>query len=64
MNVDVRTCSSTTTIADLQEDEDGVYFSSYGHYGIHEEMLKVGQSTCTSNLPKGEPYRTGFFLIV
>ncbi|XP_038949056.1 protein arginine N-methyltransferase 3 isoform X1 [Rattus norvegicus] len=40
MNVDVRTCSSTTTIADLQEDEDGVYFSSYGHYGIHEEMLK------------------------
>lgn len=43
MNVDVRTCSSTTAIADLQEDEDGVYFSSYGHYGIHEEMLKVGQ---------------------
>ncbi|KAK7808410.1 hypothetical protein U0070_014272, partial [Myodes glareolus] len=40
MNVDVRTCSSTTAIADLQEDEDGVYFSSYGHYGIHEEMLK------------------------
>ncbi|XP_021051096.1 protein arginine N-methyltransferase 3 isoform X1 [Mus pahari] len=40
MNVDVRTCSSTTSIADLQEDEDGVYFSSYGHYGIHEEMLK------------------------
>uniref|UniRef100_A0A5F9D322 Protein arginine N-methyltransferase 3 n=1 Tax=Oryctolagus cuniculus TaxID=9986 RepID=A0A5F9D322_RABIT len=40
MNTDVRTCSSSTTIADLQEDEDGVYFSSYGHYGIHEEMLK------------------------
>lgn len=40
MNADVRTCSSTTAIADLQEDEDGVYFSSYGHYGIHEEMLK------------------------
>uniref|UniRef100_A0A452V2R2 Protein arginine N-methyltransferase 3 n=1 Tax=Ursus maritimus TaxID=29073 RepID=A0A452V2R2_URSMA len=41
MNADVRTCSSSTTaIADLQEDEDGVYFSSYGHYGIHEEMLK------------------------
>nr|XP_048298318.1 protein arginine N-methyltransferase 3 isoform X2 [Myodes glareolus] len=40
MNVDVRTCSSTTAIVDLQEDEDGVYFSSYGHYGIHEEMLK------------------------
>ncbi|KAM7085057.1 protein arginine N-methyltransferase 3 isoform 4-T4 [Molossus nigricans] len=38
---DVRTWSaSTTAIADLQEDEDGVYFSSYGHYGIHEEMLK------------------------
>ncbi|XP_043829248.1 protein arginine N-methyltransferase 3 isoform X2 [Dromiciops gliroides] len=41
MNADVRTnSSSTTTIADLNEDEDGVYFSSYGHYGIHEEMLK------------------------
>ncbi|XP_058519235.1 protein arginine N-methyltransferase 3 isoform X3 [Ochotona princeps] len=40
MNADVRTCSSTTTVSDLQEDEDGVYFSSYGHYGIHEEMLK------------------------
>ncbi|KAM4845430.1 protein arginine N-methyltransferase 3 isoform 1-T1 [Thomomys bottae] len=40
MNADVRTCSSSTAIADLQEDEDGVYFSSYGHYGIHEEMLK------------------------
>ncbi|XP_057363459.1 protein arginine N-methyltransferase 3 isoform X5 [Manis pentadactyla] len=41
MNADVRTCSSSTVaIADLQEDEDGVYFSSYGHYGIHEEMLK------------------------
>ncbi|XP_078196888.1 protein arginine N-methyltransferase 3 isoform X10 [Callithrix jacchus] len=41
MNADVRTCSSSTSaIADLQEDEDCVYFSSYGHYGIHEEMLK------------------------
>ncbi|XP_075402084.1 protein arginine N-methyltransferase 3 [Tenrec ecaudatus] len=38
MNADVRPCSSS--VADLQEDEDGVYFSSYGHYGIHEEMLK------------------------
>lgn len=41
MNADVRTGSSSTAVADLQEDEDGVYFSSYGHYGIHEEMLKV-----------------------
>ncbi|XP_007515942.1 protein arginine N-methyltransferase 3 [Erinaceus europaeus] len=41
MNADVRTYSSSTTaIANLQDDEDGVYFSSYGHYGIHEEMLK------------------------
>uniref|UniRef100_F7DFT6 Protein arginine N-methyltransferase 3 n=1 Tax=Ornithorhynchus anatinus TaxID=9258 RepID=F7DFT6_ORNAN len=41
MNADVRTSSSSSSaIADLQEDEDGVYFSSYGHYGIHEEMLK------------------------
>ncbi|XP_032918021.1 protein arginine N-methyltransferase 3 isoform X1 [Catharus ustulatus] len=40
MNTDVRSSSSCSAIADLQEDEDGVYFSSYGHYGIHEEMLK------------------------
>ncbi|KFU85016.1 Protein arginine N-methyltransferase 3, partial [Chaetura pelagica] len=40
MNADVRSNSSSSAIADLQEEEDGVYFSSYGHYGIHEEMLK------------------------
>uniref|UniRef100_H3AWQ7 type I protein arginine methyltransferase n=1 Tax=Latimeria chalumnae TaxID=7897 RepID=H3AWQ7_LATCH len=37
MNTDVRTSGA---VADLREDEDEVYFSSYGHYGIHEEMLK------------------------
>ncbi|XP_075783851.1 protein arginine N-methyltransferase 3 [Pelodiscus sinensis] len=41
MNADVRSISSSSSaIAELQDDEDGVYFSSYGHYGIHEEMLK------------------------
>ncbi|XP_067849641.1 protein arginine N-methyltransferase 3 isoform X2 [Heptranchias perlo] len=41
INADARTGTSTTnTVADLREDEDSVYFSSYGHYGIHEEMLK------------------------
>ncbi|XP_061309070.1 protein arginine N-methyltransferase 3 [Pezoporus flaviventris] len=40
MNADVGSSLSSVAIADLQEDEDGVYFSSYGHYGIHEEMLK------------------------
>ncbi|KFP29055.1 Protein arginine N-methyltransferase 3, partial [Colius striatus] len=40
MNVDVRSNSSSSAIADLHEDEDDVYFSSYGHYGIHEKMLK------------------------
>lgn len=54
MNADVRTCSSSTTaIAGLQEDEDGVYFSSYGHYGIHEEMLKVREEhKCTKSVLK------------
>ncbi|KAF7703576.1 protein arginine N-methyltransferase 3 [Silurus meridionalis] len=28
------------SVAELREDEDQAYFSSYGHYGIHEEMLK------------------------
>lgn len=45
MNTDVRSSSSSSAVADLQEDEDGVYFSSYGHYGIHEEMLKVRKSS-------------------
>ncbi|XP_076003137.1 protein arginine N-methyltransferase 3 [Genypterus blacodes] len=27
-------------VAELREDEDEAYFSSYGHYAIHEEMLK------------------------
>ncbi|XP_075423313.1 protein arginine N-methyltransferase 3 isoform X2 [Ascaphus truei] len=42
MNADVGTGSSSSSgaIADLREDEGGVYFSSYGHFGIHEEMLK------------------------
>ncbi|NP_001090360.1 protein arginine methyltransferase 3 S homeolog [Xenopus laevis] len=41
MNADVRHSSSSAgAIADLEEDEDGVYFSSYGHFGIHEDMLK------------------------
>uniref|UniRef100_A0A8C5KGD7 Protein arginine N-methyltransferase 3 n=1 Tax=Jaculus jaculus TaxID=51337 RepID=A0A8C5KGD7_JACJA len=41
MNADVGSrASPANAIVDLQEDEDGVYFSSYGHYGIHEEMLK------------------------
>lgn len=33
--------SNLGTVAELREDEDEAYFSSYGHYGIHEEMLKV-----------------------
>ncbi|XP_053576345.1 protein arginine N-methyltransferase 3 [Bombina bombina] len=41
MNADVKTSSSSSgAVADLCEDENGVYFSSYGHFGIHEEMLK------------------------
>ncbi|KAM4617554.1 protein arginine N-methyltransferase 3 [Discoglossus pictus] len=41
MNADVRNNSSSSgAIADLCEDEDGAYFGSYGHFGIHEEMLK------------------------
>ncbi|KAG7473683.1 hypothetical protein MATL_G00098450 [Megalops atlanticus] len=41
MNVDVsRGASSAGAIAELREDEDEAYFSSYGHYSIHEEMLK------------------------
>ncbi|XP_018410260.1 PREDICTED: protein arginine N-methyltransferase 3 [Nanorana parkeri] len=41
MNADVRCGSSSAgAIADLDESEDCAYFSSYGHFSIHEEMLK------------------------
>ena len=30
-------------IQTLTDDEDDVYFGSYGHYSIHEEMLKVNR---------------------
>nr|DBA17637.1 TPA: hypothetical protein GDO54_003055 [Pyxicephalus adspersus] len=41
MNADVRCGSSSAgAIADLNESEDCAYFSSYGHFSIHEEMLK------------------------
>ncbi len=39
--------SRSGAIAELREDEDEAYFSSYGHYSIHEEMLKVGLSHLT-----------------
>lgn len=41
MNAEVRSNSAASAIAELQENEEDVYFSSYGHYGIHEEMIKV-----------------------
>ena len=28
-----------------EEEEENSYFSSYSHYGIHEEMLKVQFTT-------------------
>ncbi|XP_069824152.1 protein arginine N-methyltransferase 3 [Dendropsophus ebraccatus] len=41
MNADVRCGSSSAgAVAELDESEDGAYFGSYGHFGIHEEMLK------------------------
>ncbi|XP_040190694.1 protein arginine N-methyltransferase 3 [Rana temporaria] len=42
MNADVGCGSSSSSgaIADLDESEDSAYFSSYGHFSIHEEMLK------------------------
>ncbi|XP_053539162.1 protein arginine N-methyltransferase 3 isoform X1 [Ictalurus punctatus] len=39
LNSDV-TQKHAGSVAELREDEDEAYFSSYGHYSIHEEMLK------------------------
>lgn len=41
LNTETSKSSNLGAVAELREDEDEAYFSSYGHYGIHEEMLKV-----------------------
>lgn len=41
LNAETSKSSNLGAVAELREDEDEAYFSSYGHYGIHEEMLKV-----------------------
>ncbi|KAM9409590.1 protein arginine N-methyltransferase 3 isoform 2-T2 [Pholidichthys leucotaenia] len=40
LNAETSRSSNLGAVAELREDEDEAYFSSYGHYGIHEEMLK------------------------
>ncbi|XP_070818175.1 protein arginine N-methyltransferase 3 [Chaetodon trifascialis] len=40
LNAETGKSGNLGTVAELREDEDEAYFSSYGHYGIHEEMLK------------------------
>uniref|UniRef100_A0A7N6BXS2 Protein arginine N-methyltransferase 3 n=1 Tax=Anabas testudineus TaxID=64144 RepID=A0A7N6BXS2_ANATE len=40
LNTETGRSGNLGTVAELREDEDEAYFSSYGHYGIHEEMLK------------------------
>lgn len=53
LNAETSRSGNLGPVAELREDEDEAYFSSYGHYGIHEEMLKVralqthaGQAFC------------------
>lgn len=41
LNAETSRSGNLGVVAKLREDEDEAYFSSYGHYGIHEEMLKV-----------------------
>uniref|UniRef100_A0A4W6EL85 Protein arginine N-methyltransferase 3 n=1 Tax=Lates calcarifer TaxID=8187 RepID=A0A4W6EL85_LATCA len=40
LNTETSRSGNLGAVAELREDEDEAYFSSYGHYGIHEEMLK------------------------
>ncbi|XP_055363467.1 protein arginine N-methyltransferase 3 isoform X2 [Betta splendens] len=40
LNSETCTPGNLGPVAELREDEDEAYFSSYGHFGIHEEMLK------------------------
>lgn len=41
LNTGMGKAGNLGSVAELREDEDEAYFGSYGHYGIHEEMLKV-----------------------
>lgn len=41
LNAETNKSGNLGSVAELREDEDEAYFSSYGHYSIHEEMLKV-----------------------
>ncbi|XP_061620625.1 protein arginine N-methyltransferase 3 isoform X4 [Phyllopteryx taeniolatus] len=40
LNPETGSSTNLCSVAELREEEDEAYFSSYGHYGIHEEMLK------------------------
>ncbi|XP_030579979.1 protein arginine N-methyltransferase 3 [Archocentrus centrarchus] len=40
LNVETNRSGNLGAVSELREDEDEAYFSSYGHYSIHEEMLK------------------------
>ncbi|XP_059203444.1 protein arginine N-methyltransferase 3 [Centropristis striata] len=40
LNAETSKSAKLGAVAELREDEDEAYFSSYGHYSIHEEMLK------------------------
>lgn len=40
LNAETSKPGNLGAVAELREDEDEAYFSSYGHYSIHEEMLK------------------------
>ncbi|XP_051918487.1 protein arginine N-methyltransferase 3 [Hippocampus zosterae] len=40
LNAEITRPAKPCSVAELHDDEDEAYFSSYGHYGIHEEMLK------------------------
>uniref|UniRef100_A0A669BLR3 Protein arginine N-methyltransferase 3 n=1 Tax=Oreochromis niloticus TaxID=8128 RepID=A0A669BLR3_ORENI len=40
LNAETSRSGTLGGVAELREDEDEAYFSSYGHYSIHEEMLK------------------------
>ncbi|EDO49961.1 predicted protein [Nematostella vectensis] len=39
-NTNPRSSTSQKKVSNMEDDEDGAYFSSYSHFGIHEEMLK------------------------
>uniref|UniRef100_A0A8C3B133 type I protein arginine methyltransferase n=1 Tax=Cyclopterus lumpus TaxID=8103 RepID=A0A8C3B133_CYCLU len=55
LNAEAGRPGNSSAVAELREDEDEAYFSSYGHYSIHEEINLVHTETFKAKPPPSPP---------